>query len=179
MKNRNEMEMIKRLIGEGAHVAPSVEILKSELRSDSGLEPPISPPKSSLVYVIIKWKYHISLSNLDKFHAFLKENEEQIIADVKDLKLGAAYLGTYAELPGCRLHQTFWSYESLAAIDEFKAVLADKKKTSVYKGIKALVSYIGDPVMGMHRLVRASALAGQVAKQSKADPILEMFASNN
>ena len=178
MSNRNELEIIKRLVSGGTHVPPSVEVLKSELRSDSGLEPPIPPPPASIVYVIIKWKFHVRFSQLDKFHGFLKDHEEQIIADVRDLDLGAAYLGTYAELPRCNLHQTFWSYESLAAIEQFKAALAGKKKSAVYKGLKQLVSFIDDPTMGMHRLVRASALAGLVTKQRKTDPILDMFAGN-
>jgi len=178
MKNRNELEMIKSLIGGATHVPPSIEVLKSELRTDSGFEPPMPPPPASTVYIIVKWKYHIRYCHLDKFHGFLKENEEQLIADVKDLKLGAAYLGTYAELPRCNLHQTFWSYESPAAIDQFKSTLAGKKKSAAYKGLKQLISFIDDPAMGMHRLVRASALSGLVTRQRKTDPILDMFAGN-
>jgi hypothetical protein len=178
MKNSNELDVIKRLVSGGTHVPPSVEVLKSELRTDSGVEPPIKPPPSPLVYIIVKWKYHVHVANLDKFHAFLQGAEDEIIADVKDLKLGAAYMGTYAELPGCRLHQTFWSYKSLSAIDQFKAALAGNPKSPLYKNMTKLASFIDDPTMGMHRLVRASALAGLVTAQRKVDPILDMFAAS-
>jgi hypothetical protein len=179
MSKPNDLSTILDLLRAEEHVPPSVDILKSELRSDSGIEPPIQPPPKSTVYVIIKWKFHIRFANLDKFHAFLETTEEQIIADVADLKVGAAYRGTYAELPQCIVHQTFWSYDSIKAIDDFKGKIVTKKKSDLRTNLKKLVSFIDDPTLTMHRLVRASALDGLVAQQRKKDPILDLFASND
>jgi hypothetical protein len=176
MQRRNDLEMIQRLLAAEAHVPPAVDILKSELRSDSGIEPPIPAPPSPLVYIIVKWKYHIRLAALDEFHAFLAQTENEIIADVAGLKVGAAYLGTYAELPRCTTHQTFWSYDSPDDIDRFKAALGGKKKSELKKDLKKLGSFIEDPTLTMHRLVRAGALAGLVAETRKKDPILDILA---
>jgi hypothetical protein len=178
MKNRDELDVIKRLVGGGTHVPPSIEVLKSELRSDFVFEPPLPMPPSSLVYLILKWSYHIRYTRLDQFHGFLKDVEEQIVADVKDLKLGASYDGTYAELPSGTLHLTLWSYKTPAAIDKFKSYLSSKPKSELYKNLAKLASFIDDPAIGMHRLVRASALAGIVTSARKADPILDIFAAN-
>jgi len=177
MKNRNELDAIKRFVSGGAHVPPSIEVLKSELRSDFVLEPPLPPPPSSLVYIIVKWSYHIRHAQMDPFHAVLKDVEEQIVAAVKDLKIGASYDGTYAELPGGTLHFTFWSYDLPDTIDKFKDYLASKRKSPLYKNLTNLASFIDDPAMDMHRLVRASALAGIVRSTHKRDPILDIFSA--
>jgi hypothetical protein len=178
MKHRTELDLVRQLTRGGTHAPPNVEVLKSELRSDSGIEVPLPPPASMMTYIIVKWKFHIRFAQLDAFHGFLKEVDEFIYADVKDLKIGAAYMGTYAELPQCTLHQTFWNYDTPAAIDEFKSTLASKPKSPLYKNLTKLVSFIDDPAVGMHRLVRASALARLVAAGAKRDPILDMFAAN-
>jgi hypothetical protein len=178
MKNRDELDVIKRLVGSGTHVPPSIEVLKSELRSDLMCEPPLPPPPSSLVYIIVRWSYHIRYADLDRFHRFLKDVEEQIVADVKDMKLGASYDGTYAELPSCAPHLTLWSYKTPVAIDKFKSQLSLKPKSALYQNLTKLASFIDDPAIGMHRLVRASALAGIVASARKSDPILDIFATN-
>jgi hypothetical protein len=178
MKNRNELDAIKRLVSGAAHVPPSIEVLKSELRSDFVFEPPLPMPPSSLVYLILKCSYHIRYTRLEQFHGFLKDVEEQIVADVKDLKLGASYDGTYAELPSGTLHVTLWSYKTPAAIDKFKSYLSSKPKSALYKNLAKLASFIDDPTIGMHRLVRASTLAGIVTAARKTDPILDIFAAN-
>jgi hypothetical protein len=177
MKNRNELDVIKGLVGGGAHVPPSVEVLKGELRSDFVCEPPLPPPPSSLVYIIVKWKYCIRYSELDSFHGFLKDVEEHIVSDVKDTRLGAAYDGTYVEMPNCAVHNTLWSYKTPDAIDEFKAYLAAKPKSALSKNLAKLVSFIHDPAIAMNRLVRASAFAGKATSMRKSDPILAMFSA--
>ncbi|MEP7062995.1 MAG: hypothetical protein ABI881_11400 [Betaproteobacteria bacterium] len=178
MKKRTELDVIGQIARGGAHVPPRIDVLRSELRSDSGFEPPLPPPPSKLTYIVVKWKYHIHFAQLDAFHGFLKETEELIYADVKDLKIGGAYMGTYAELPQCTLHQTFWHYKTPAAIDQFKSALAGMPKSALYRNLTKLISYIDDPALGMHRLVRASALARQVGIEAKGDPILQMFAAH-
>jgi hypothetical protein len=177
MKNRNELDAIKRFVSGGAHVPPSIEVLKSELRSDFVIEPPLPPPPSSLVYIIVKWSYHIRPAKMDAFHAVLKEVEEQIVAAVKDLGIGASYDGTYAELPGGTMHFTFWSYDLPDTIDKFKDYLASKPKSLLRKNLISLASFINDPAMDMHRLVRASALAGIVSATHQRDPILDILAA--
>jgi len=177
MKNLNDLDVIKRLVAGRAHVPPGIEVLKSELRSDFVFEPPLPPPPSSLVYIIVRWSYHIRYPQLDSFHRFLKDFEERIVADVKDLRLGAAYDGTYAELPSGTLHQTLWSYKTPDAIDQLKSYLASKPKSALRKNLTKLATFIDDPRLGMDRLVRASALAGIVTTASKSDPILDLFAA--
>ncbi|HEY7902613.1 MAG TPA: hypothetical protein VIH36_04115 [Casimicrobiaceae bacterium] len=178
MKQRTELDLVSQLARGGAHAPPSVDVLRTELRSDSGIEVPLPPPASKMAYIVVKWKYSIRFAQLDAFHGLLAEVDELLHADVKDLKIGAAYMGTYAELPQCTLHQTFWNYKTPAAIDEFKSALASMPKSQLYKNLAKLVSYIDDPAVGMHRLVRASALARQVSESRRSDPILDMFAAN-
>ena len=179
MTKPNDLDMIKRLIGAGEHVPPAIEVLKSELRTDSGVDPPVDPPPGPTVYIIIKWKYYVRVAQLDKFHTFLAKHEGELIADTQGLKIGASYYGTYAELPRTTTHQTLWWYESVAAIDRFKSALSGKKKSSeLRKNLKELLSYIDEPSLTMHRLVRASALAGAVARQRRADPVMDILAGS-
>ena len=177
MKRRYDPASIARLIaGQASHQAPSVELLKSELRSDSVVEIPLPSPPPDPYYILVKWKFVVVLANFDRFHAYLAEHEKKIAADVDDLNVGASYLGTYAEVPHGNPHQLFWSYTTPAAIDAFKAALVAKPKSALRKNLAGLVKLIDDPQVVMHRLVRARALAGQVGLARKKDPILDMFA---
>lgn len=176
MKKGNDLNFIKRLVRGAAHVPPSVEILKSELRSDSGFEVPVQPGTATTNYILIKWTFHVRTRDLDAFHGLLAQNEDLIIADTENLSLGVAYLGTYAEMPGGNLHQTFWSYDTMAAVDAFQASLAQPLQADLRNHLRQLVAFIDDPAMSMRRMVRAKELAGMVASQRASDPILDMFA---
>lgn len=178
MQGHNDLDVIKQLLAESAHAAPSVDLLRSELRSDSGFELPVEPTPSPFVYIIVKWKYHIRVAQLDKFHAFLMKAEPMLRADIAGLGVGASYMGTYAELPRCTTHQTFFTYDSVAGIDAFKAALSGKKKSELKGHMKTLGGFIEDPTLTMHRLVRASALAGMVAITRKVDPIMDILAGS-
>ena len=57
--------------------------------------------------------------------------------------------------------------------------IAKQKQSELFKGLRQLVSFIEDPTMGMHRLVRASSLAGLVSAQRDKDPILDLFAGSS
>ncbi len=175
MNNDNDLDVIKGLVRGAGHVPPRVEILKSELRSDSGFEVPI-PPMPVANYLLIRWSYQIPTCDLDPFHAFLNDHEDLIISDTEDLAAGVAYLGTYAEMPGGNLHHTFWSYDSLDAIADFQVKLGEHLQLDLRNRLREMASRIKDPAMSMQRMVRAKALHGLVATQRETDPILDMFA---
>ncbi|MFO1324276.1 MAG: hypothetical protein U1F15_09440 [Burkholderiales bacterium] len=177
MKRHHDPASIALMIAaQQTHQAPAIDVLKSELRSDSVIDVPPPPKEPDPYYIIIKWKFVIPLCHFDKFHGYLATHEDKIAADVADLKVGAAYLGTYAEVPHGNPHQLFWAYSSLSAIDAFKAALVAKPKSALRKSLADLVALIDDPNVVMHRLVRASSLAGRVEAARKKDPILDMFA---
>lgn len=177
MKRRNDPESIARLISSaGGHRPPSIDVMKSELRSDSVIDIPPPPKKDpDPYYIIIKWKFVVPLRRFDKFHDFLAKNETLIAADVDGLGVGATYAGTYAEVPHGNPHQAFWAYRSTSAIAAFKKALVAKPKSDLNKNLAVMVKLIDDPNLVMHRLVRGRALAGMVKANRHSDPILDLF----
>lgn len=176
MNKDNNLDFIKGLVRGAGHVAPSIEILKSELRSDSGFEVPVLPPADD--YLMIRWTYHIKTRDLDDFHAFLKAKEHLIIGDTTNVP-DVQHMGTFAELPGGNLHHTIWLYRSLAAVDVYLTELGKPAMAPLKANLREFVEFIKDPAMTMTRLVRAKALDGLVALQSQTDPILKMFAEQS
>ena len=177
MASKPKMDSIKTLIAAApAAASPRADLLLGELRSDYGFPPPTLPPKPPEDAVLVVWEYRICVGDLDAFHGYLAKVEAALTADIKDLKLGAAYYGTYAEAPQFTTHRTYWAYKTPEAVDAFKQALGTKAGRDVLKVLRKLVGFIDCCCsLTMRRYYRAALLANFVESGLSGDPILGLF----
>ncbi len=179
MKKKPELDRIKSLLATGpVTAAPAADLLLGELRSDYGFPPavvlPDTPPEDA---VLVVWEYRICVEDMDAFHGLLQKLEPQLREDVKGMKVGASYYGTYAEAPQFTTHRTYWAYQTPEAVDAFKKALVKKANLAVLNGLQKLIAHIDCCCsLTLRRYYRAGLLIDFVRAGRKTDPILDLFA---
>ena len=76
--------------------------------------------------IFVKWVFTVPMEEIRDFHAWLRENEAGMAADLKALNRGVGYKGTYGvattqdagylKIPRYR---TYWTFDSRSAMDKW------------------------------------------------------------
>lgn len=176
MKQNKDLDVVRNLIETYGHVAPAVDLLKGELRSDYGFEPAPQPPPSAngLANIHVVWRYRLMAGKRADFMVFLQASEETLASAVSNLAVGTRYLGTYAELPNAFSWRTIWAYESGTAIDAFKNKLAGTGNTQLKNNVKKLAGFVDPASLEIMRFALARGVV-EPSLGNTIDPILNLF----
>lgn len=145
MSSEKDLERLKRLVlRHGTPVAPSVDVLVTELRSQGVPDVP-QPPEDDRSYalgiVVIEWTFTVPWTRMEEFNKFLLDNEKLIADGCEKLMEGVHYGGTFLSLSSENgAYRTFWRYDTAEAIDAWQVGL-DDRDSNFYNAMKQLRGY--------------------------------------
>jgi hypothetical protein len=183
MTTNSDLDVIKSLVHRrGTPSPPQIEPLVAEVRTPDEL--PIQPPDPNLRFyegfvLMVEWTFAVAYSDLEKFHLFLRDNEQSIADSCMNISnRDARYLGTWWIFgTGPKTYRTLWQYKSDQAITNLKAGL--RSSPNFRRTIKELraywakdpgrAEYVYQPAALFSDLKGASARASGVV-----DPLVEL-----
>jgi hypothetical protein len=124
MRKKHERKDLEQILRRrGSQQTPVVKPNVTEIRSCgvSGDPEPLPPdPEGLLGGLVIIWEFAVEFDIVDKFHQFLRDEENHLIVGLPALDPKARYVGTYMlHAGGTPRYRTLWAYESLKAMTDF------------------------------------------------------------
>jgi hypothetical protein len=183
MTRNSDLERIKAVVHRrGTPTRPQINPIVAEVRTPDNLG--IQPPDPDLAFyddffLMVEWTFAVPYSELEKFHTFLKDNE-QFIAETSSetTQDGARYRGTWWVFGhGPSTYRTLWLYKNEQAITNLKVGL--RTSENFRKAMKGLRSFWAKDPGRAEQLYQPAALFTDLKQASmvgqQVDPLVELM----